>query len=172
MLTCGSIKTASARIIALVLTPGTPYIPAMSSPPPESIAQTQARLAEEFALFDDWMDRYQLLIDQGRKLDALPEAERSDALKVPGCQSQVWLKTAVADGRMRFRAASDAIITSGLISLLLQIYSDRTPREILETPFTLADEIGLQAHLSPSRANGFANMVKRIREDAARAALA
>lgn len=132
------------------------------------IAAAQAHLAEEFQLFDDWMDRYQLLIDLGKGLESLPEAERSDALKVPGCQSQVWLKSDF-DGRlMHYRAASDAIITSGLIALLLQVYSGRTPQEILAAPFTLAGEIGLQTHLSPSRANGFANMVKRIAEEAAK----
>lgn len=143
------------------------YIARMTQMPSETIAETQARIAEEFELFDDWMDRYQLVIDQGKKLDALPEAERSEHLKVPGCQSQVWLKSDFDGERLHFRAASDAIITSGLISLLLQIYSGRRPAEILETPFTLADDIGLQAHLSPSRANGFANMVKRIRDEAA-----
>lgn len=133
----------------------------------ETIAEAQARLAGEFQLFDDWMDRYQLLIDLGRDLNALPEAERAEALKVPGCQSQVWLKSGWDGTRLTFRAASDAIITSGLIALLLEVYSGRTPREILDSPFTLAAEIGLQAHLSPSRANGFANMVKRIHEEAA-----
>lgn len=137
------------------------------SPPPESVAEAQERLAGEFELFDDWMDRYQLLIDQGRKLESLPPAERSDDLKVPGCQSQVWLKSDFDGERLHFRAASDAIITSGLIALLLEIYSGRRPQEILSTPFTLADRIGLQANLSPSRANGFANMVRRIREEAA-----
>ncbi len=134
----------------------------------DSIAAAQAHLAEEFQLFDDWMDRYQLLIDMGKALDALPEAERSEALKVPGCQSQVWLKSDFDGARMHYRAASDAIITSGLIALLLKVYSGRTPQEILATPFTLAGEIGLQTHLSPSRANGFANMVRRIAEEAAR----
>jgi len=135
---------------------------------PASIAEAQAALAEEFQLFDDWMDRYQLLIDLGRALDALPESERSDELKVPGCQSQVWLKSAFDGSHMHFRAASDAIITSGLIALLLKVYDGRTPAEILSAPFTLAGEIGLQTHLSPSRANGFANMVKRIAEEAAK----
>ncbi len=133
----------------------------------ETIAEAQARLAGEFQLFDDWMDRYQLLIDLGRDLDALPEAERAEDLKVPGCQSQVWLKSDFDGARLQLRAASDAIITSGLIALLLKVYSGRTPQEILGTPFTLAADIGLQAHLSPSRANGFANMVKRIHEAAA-----
>lgn len=137
------------------------------SAPPESVAEAQERLAGEFELFDDWMDRYQLLIDQGRKLASLPPDERSDELKVPGCQSQVWLKSAFDGERLHFRAASDAIITSGLIALLLEIYSGRRPQEILSTPFTLGDRIGLQANLSPSRANGFANMVRRIREEAA-----
>ena len=137
------------------------------SPPLDSIADAQARLADEFLLFDDWMDRYQQLIDQGRKLDSLPEVERTEELKVPGCQSQVWLKPDFDGKRLHFRAASDAIITSGLISLLLQVYSGRTPQEIIDSQFTLAGDIGLQTHLSPSRANGFANMVKRIREEAA-----
>lgn len=140
----------------------------MAAPiPTETIAQAEARLAGEFELFDDWMDRYQLLIDMGRDLDALPADERRDEMKVPGCQSQVWLKTEFDGARLWLRAASDAIITSGLIALLLQIYSGRTPREILQTPFTLGETIGLSAHLSPSRANGFANMVGRIRQEAA-----
>lgn len=133
-----------------------------------SIAAAQAHLAGEFQLFDDWMDRYQLLIDLGKGLESLPDAERRDELKVPGCQSQVWLKSAFDGERMHYRAASDAIITSGLIALLLKVYSGRTPKEILQTPFTLANDIGLQTHLSPSRANGFANMVKRIAEEAAK----
>lgn len=140
----------------------------MTDPHPgESIAEAQARLAGEFQLLDDWMDRYQMLIDMGKALDVLPEGERRDALKVPGCQSQVWLKSEFDGARLTFRAASDAIITSGLIALLLELYSGRTPREILDTPFTLAADIGLAAHLTPGRANGFANMVRRIRETAA-----
>jgi len=159
-----------ARIAAQALDrpPGRPYIPGMTDPRSgESAAAVQARLAEEFQLFDDWMDRYQMLIDMGKALDALPERERRDDLKVPGCQSQVWLKSDFDGARLSLRAASDAIITSGLIALLLQIYSGRTPREILDTPFTLASDIGLAAHLTPGRANGLANMVRRIREAAA-----
>ena len=144
-----------------------PYIRAMTDHT-SSVAAAQAHFAEEFQLFDDWMDRYQLLIDLGKALESLPERERTDDLKVPGCQSQVWLKSDFDGTLMHYRAASDAIITSGLIALLLKVYSERTPQEILSTPFTLANEIGLQTHLSPSRANGFANMVKRIAEEAAK----
>lgn len=154
------------RIAPLVQSVGADYIPAMSIAA-ETVSDAQERLAGEFEMFDDWMDRYELLIDQGRKLESLPPSERADELKVPGCQSQVWLKSTYDGERLHFRAASDAIITSGLIALLLQIYSGRRPQEILATPFTLGDRIGLQANLSPSRANGFANMVKRIREEAA-----
>jgi cysteine desulfuration protein SufE len=138
-----------------------------ASPPSETSAQVQARLADEFALFDDWMDRYQMLIDMGRTLEALTVEERRDDLKVPGCQSQVWLKSAFDGERLSFRAASDAIITSGLIALLIAVYSGRTPREIAQTPFTLGDAIGLSAHLTPGRANGFANMLARIKAEAA-----
>lgn len=133
-----------------------------------SIAAAQAELVEEFLTFDDWMDRYQLLLDKAKAMDALPEAERRDAMKVPGCQSQVWVETKLVDGRMHIRAASDAIITAGLIALLVEVYDGHTPAEIIAEPFTLAERIGLGSHLSPSRANGFANMVKRIRAEAAR----
>ncbi len=135
-----------------------------------SIAAAQAELAEEFLTFDDWMDRYQLLLDKAKAMDALPEAERRDDMKVPGCQSQVWVETKLVDGRLRIRAASDAIITAGLIALLVEVYDGHTPAEIIAEPFTLAERIGLGNHLSPSRANGFANMVKRIRAEAARLA--
>lgn len=134
--------------------------------PSGTIAEVQARLAGEFLVFDDWMDRYGLLIDMAKTLAPLREDERTDSLKVPGCQSQVWLKTEWDGTRLSFRAASDAIITAGLIALLVEVYSGRTPREIVDAPFTLAAEIGLQNHLSMSRANGFANMVKRIRDEA------
>lgn len=135
-----------------------------------SIAEKQEALAEDFLVFDDWMDRYQLLLDKAKAMDALPEAERRDVMKVPGCQSQVWVDVKLVDGHMQIRAASDALITAGLIALLVEVYSGHTPTEIATTPFTLAERIGLGSHLSPSRANGFANMVKRIRAEAARMA--
>lgn len=135
-----------------------------------TIAEKQEALAEDFLVFDDWMDRYQLLLDKAKAMDALPEAERRDEMKVPGCQSQVWVEVKLVDGRMQIRAASDALITAGLIALLVEVYSGHTPAEIVAAPFTLAERIGLGSHLSPSRANGFANMVKRIRAEAARLA--
>lgn len=135
-----------------------------------SIAEKQEALAEDFLVLDDWMDRYQLLLDKAKAMAPLPEAERRDDMKVPGCQSQVWVEVKLVDGRMQIRAASDALITAGLIALLVEVYSGHTPAEIVAAPFTLAERIGLGNHLSPSRANGFANMVKRIRAEAARLA--
>ena len=129
----------------------------------------QDAIAEEFAFFGDWTERYQYLIDLGRKLPALPDDLRTDEHKVSGCQSQVWL---VADGgadRLEFRAASDSAIVSGLIALLLRVYSGRGAAEILATEPRFVEAIGLAKHLSPTRSNGLAAMLARIRAEAAAA---
>ena len=133
-----------------------------------SIAEEQALISEDFALFDDWRDKIEYVMDLGRRLEPLPEALRVDANKVRGCQSQVWM---VAEpngaGRLRLQADSDAFIVRGLIALLLRLYADRPPDEILANPPTVFEEIGLGAHLSPTRANGLHAMIKRIRQLAA-----
>lgn len=129
----------------------------------------QDAIADEFAFFGDWTERYQYLIDLGRKLPALPDDLRTDEHKVSGCQSQVWL---VADGdadRLEFRAASDSAIVSGLIALLLRVYSGRSAAEILATEPRFVEAIGLAKHLSPTRSNGLAAMLARIRAEAAAA---
>lgn len=128
-----------------------------------SIAEEQAELIGEFAFFDDWMERYQYLIDLGRKLPPFPEEYRRDEFKLKGCQSQVWLVGEKRDGRLLFHAISDAAIVSGIIAVLLRIYSDRTPREILETEPDFVAAIGLDAHLSPTRKNGLGAMLKAIK---------
>lgn len=129
----------------------------------------QQEIVDEFSLFDDWLDKYQYIIDLGRKLEPLaPEEMRDDAL-LAGCQSQVWLIVEGDAGRMRFRANSDAAIVSGLIQLVLRVYSDRSAREILDTPPTFVDEIGLSQHLSQTRANGLASMLAAIKDHARRA---
>lgn len=128
-----------------------------------SAADEQREIIDEFELFDDWLDRYQYIIDLGRKLEPLaPEEMRDDAL-LDGCQSQVWL---IADGdadRMEFRANSDAAIVSGLIYLVLRVYSGRSAREIVDTQPEFVDGIGLSQHLSQTRANGLASMLAAIK---------
>ena len=136
------------------------------------VLAAQRELADEFALFDNWMDRYQYLIDLGRRLPEFPEADRVDSNKIRGCQSQVWFVAEQRDGRLEFRAISDAAIVSGLIALLLRIYSGRTPKDILDTPADFVEALQLQAHLSPTRSNGLASMLKAIRHFAAEASQA
>ena len=131
------------------------------------VAEAQEELIEEFRFFDDWMDRYQYLIDLGRRLPEFPEAERVDANKIRGCQSQVWFVAREKDGRLEFRAISDAAIVSGLIAVLLRIYSGKKPQEILDTPPDFVKALQLEAHLSPTRSNGLASMLKAIRDFAA-----
>ena len=133
------------------------------------VAAAQEELVEEFQFFDNWMDRYQYLIDLGRRLPEFPEADRIDANKIRGCQSQVWFVASESDGRLEFRAISDAAIVSGLIALLLRIYSGRRPQDILDTPPDFVEALQLQAHLSPTRSNGLASMLKAIRTFAAEA---
>ena len=128
-----------------------------------SIAEEQQELIGEFAFFDDWDDRYQYLIDLGRKLPAFPEEYRRDEFKLKGCQSQVWLVGEKRDGRLVFHAISDAAIVSGIIAVLLRVYSDRTPREIVATEPDFIAAIGLDAHLSPTRKNGLGAMLKAIK---------
>jgi cysteine desulfuration protein SufE len=127
------------------------------------VEQAQAELIEEFAFFDDWMDRYQYLIDMGRRLPELPADLRTDANRIPGCQSQVWFVAEEEGGRLHFRAISDAAIVSGLIALLLRIYSGRRPDDILATPPDFVDKLGLSSHLSPTRSSGLASMLEAIR---------
>ncbi len=138
----------------------------MSAP----ITDREAELVEEFGMFDNWMDRYQYLIDLGRALPEFPEAERRDEDKVSGCQSQVWFQSRKDDGRLRLRAISDAAIVSGLIAVLLRLYDDSAPREVLDYEPAFVQRLGLDKHLSPSRANGLYAMLERIRAEAAAAA--
>lgn len=131
-----------------------------------TIAEEQQLIAEDFSLFDDWRERIEYVLDLGRALDSLRDDERVDANKVRGCQSQVWMVAELdrATGRVAIRADSDAFIVRGLIALLLRLYADRPPEEILANPPTVFEVIGLGAHLSPTRANGLHAMIKRIRQ--------
>lgn len=135
--------------------------------PAESSAEAaQAAIADEFAFFGDWTERYQYLIDLGRKLPPFPDADRTDEHKVSGCQSQVWLVPSGDAHRLDFRAISDSSIVSGLIALLLRVYSGRSAEEILAIEPRFIEAIGLAKHLSPTRSNGLASMLATIRSHA------
>ena len=141
----------------------------MASEATNEVRAAQDEVIEEFAFFDDWMDRYQYLIDLGRRLPPLAEDELVDDNKIRGCQSQVWLVASQADGRLQFKAISDAAIVSGLIAILLRIYSDRRPEDILGTPPDFVSALQLDQHLSPTRSNGLASMLTAIRRYATEA---
>jgi cysteine desulfuration protein SufE len=142
---------------------------ARPEPPEPSADEAQAAIAEEFAYFGDWTERYQYLIDLGRKLPPLPEALKVDEYKVTGCQSQVWLVPGGDARRMDFLATSDSSIVSGLIALLLRVYSSRSAAEILATEPRFIEAIGLAKHLSPTRSNGLASMLARVKRYASEA---
>lgn len=131
------------------------------------IQKVQDELIEEFRLFDNWIDRYQYIIDLGKNMPAFPDEWRIEENKVRGCQSQVWLKTRDANGNMAFQAVSDSAIVSGLIAILTRVYSNRDPREIVATPPDFISAIGLDEHLSPTRSNGLNSMIRVIRNAAA-----
>ncbi|HVX06218.1 MAG TPA: SufE family protein [Rhodanobacteraceae bacterium] len=134
-----------------------------------AIQNAQQEIIEEFGFFDDWTGRYQYLIDLGRKLPPLPDEERIDANKVDGCQSQVWIVVSGDANRLDLRATSDSAIVSGLVALLLRVYSGQSARDILDADPAFINAIGLGKHLSPTRSNGLAAMVKTIKAHAAHA---
>lgn len=123
----------------------------------------QKRLIDRFAAFSSWEERYREIIEAGKRLPAYPEQHRKDQFKVTGCQSQVWLFPELKNGQVIFHADSDALITKGLIALLLELYSNSTPDQILKTPPDFIAALGLESKLSPSRANGLFSMVKQIK---------
>jgi len=135
-----------------------------------SAEQAQQDIAEEFALFGDWSERYQYLIDLGKRLPPFPEACKVEAYRVHGCQSMVWLVPSGDAGKMHFEATSDSAIVSGLLALLLRVYSDRPAREIVATEPQFIATIGLAKHLSPTRSNGLAATLAKLKEYAATAA--
>ena len=128
-----------------------------------SINEIQDEVIAEFSDFDDWMDRYQLLIDLGNEQEPLDEAYKTEENLIEGCQSRVWLQCDEADGKLLFRAESDALIVKGIIALLIKVVSGQTPDEILESDLYFIDRIGLREHLSPTRSNGLLSMVKQMR---------
>ena len=131
-----------------------------------TLQEKKNAVIEDFSMYDEWLDKYEYLIDLGRRLEAFPEELKTEDRLIKGCQSRVWLDTTAEDGRLFFRADSDAIITKGIISLLIGVYSGRTAREIAEDDFSFIERLGLRENLSPTRANGLASMVATIRETA------
>lgn len=134
-----------------------------------SAEQAQQDIAEEFAFFGDWTERYQYLIDLGRELPPFPEANKTEAYRVHGCQSMVWLVPSGDAAKMHFEAVSDSAIVSGLIALVLRVYSDRSAQEIVATEPTFIGTIGLAKHLSPTRSNGLSAMLAKLKGYAAQA---
>ena len=132
----------------------------------KSLQEIENEVVEAFSFYDEWLDKYEYLIDLGKNLAPYPEEARTEDRLINGCQSRVWLDAKMQDGKLFFTADSDAIITKGIISLLVSIYSGRTPEEIAASDFSFLDRIGLKENLSPTRANGLASMVARIRQKA------
>ena len=131
-----------------------------------TINEQQDAIIEEFSAFDDWMDKYQLLIDLGNEQPALDAQYKNEQNLIEGCQSRVWLQADYHDGIIDFQAESDALIVKGIIALLIQVVNQHTPQEILDADFYFIEQIGLREHLSPTRSNGLLAMVKRIKATA------
>ncbi|MCA1756067.1 MAG: SufE family protein [Bacteroidales bacterium] len=128
-----------------------------------TIEEKQEKIVEEFSVFDDWMDRYNFLIDLGKDLDVLSEKDKNRDYLIEGCQSKVWLKPDLREGRVYFSADSDAIITRGIVALLVRVLSGHTPAEIMDADLSFIDRIGLRQNLSPTRSNGLLAMVKQMK---------
>lgn len=128
-----------------------------------TIQETSQQIIDEFANFDEWLDRYAYLIDLGRDCPQIDEADKTEQNLIRGCQSRVWLSCHYTDGRLHFRADSDAVITRGIISLLIRVLDNHTPQEILDADLAFIDAIGLREHLSPTRSNGLTSMVKQMK---------
>ena len=129
----------------------------------KTINELQDEVIEEFSDFDDWMDKYQLLIDLGNEQEPLAPEYKNDQNLIDGCQSRVWLQADLVDGKVEFQAESDALIVKGIIALLIKVVSGHTPDEILNADLYFIDKIGLKEHLSPTRSNGLLAMVKQMR---------
>lgn len=129
----------------------------------KTLQQIENEIIDEFSMFDEWLDKYEYLIELGKALKDYPEDKKTDDRLIKGCQSRVWLDYEIKDGKIFFNADSDAIITKGIISLLIRIYSGRTPQEIAASDFSVVEKIGLKKNLSPTRANGLVSMIETIR---------
>ena len=130
---------------------------------PRSIHEIQDEIIDEFSMFDDWMQRYEYMIELGKSLELIDEKYKNDDYTIKGCQSKVWVFAELNDQLIQFTADSDAIITKGIIALLLRVFSGQRPQDILDAELYFIDQIGLKEHLSPTRANGLLSMIKQIK---------
>lgn len=128
-----------------------------------TIKEIQEEIVDEFSMFDDWMQRYEYIIELGKSLPLIDEQYKTDDNIIKGCQSKVWVHAEEKEGNVVFTADSDAILTKGIIAILIRVFSDKKPNEILEADTDFIDEIGLKEHLSPTRANGLVSMIKQIK---------
>ncbi|MCQ2182783.1 MAG: SufE family protein [Bacteroidales bacterium] len=131
-----------------------------------TLAEAKQQIIDDFSMFDEWLDKYEYLIELGRNLSPFKEEMKTEDRLIKGCQSRVWLNCEEKDGKLEFSADSDAIITKGIISLLIGVYSGRTPEEIANDDFGFIEELGLRENLSPTRANGLASMIATIKRTA------
>lgn len=129
----------------------------------KSLEETKSDIIEDFSLYDDWLDKYEYIIELGKDLPPFPESKKTDDRLIDGCQSRVWLDCELKDGKIWFSADSDALITKGIISLLVGVYSGREAQEVADDDFSFVKEIGLLENLSPTRANGLASMISTIK---------
>ena len=128
-----------------------------------SIKAKEQEIIEEFSLFDDWMDKYNYIIDVGKSIDKIDEKYKKNQFLISGCQSQVWVHAEYKDGKVYFKADSDALITAGIVGLLMRVMSGQPPEEIIHADLSFIDEIGLKEHLSQTRSNGLVNMIKQMK---------
>ncbi len=129
----------------------------------QSISEIQEEIIDEFSMFDDWMQRYEYMISLGKSLPLIDEKYKTDDYLIKGCQSKVWIHAALEGDNLVFKADSDAIITKGIIAILIRVFSHQKPEDIMEADTSFIDEIGLKEHLSPTRANGLVSMIKQIK---------
>lgn len=128
-----------------------------------NIEEKQQEIIDDFAIYDDWMEKYEYIIELGKDLPLIDPSKKTDDRLIEGCQSRVWLDAAIDENKLRLTADSDAIITKGIIGLLVRVYDNESPEDIVKSDLRFISEIGLQEHLSPTRANGLASMVKKIK---------
>jgi len=128
-----------------------------------TIQEEEQAVIDEFSVFEDWMDKYEYIIELGKSLQVIEEKDKTEVNLIKGCQSRVWLSSRFEDGKIFFAADSDAIITKGIIALLVRVFNGRTPEEILSSDFSFVEKIGLKENLSPTRANGLVSMIKQIK---------
>ena len=133
-----------------------------------SIQEVQEEIVNDFSAFEEWMDKYEYIIELGKSLPIIDSSEKIDSNLIKGCQSRVWVHTSFEDGKLFFTADSDAIITKGIISLLIKVYNRRTPSEILSSDLSFIDRIGLKENLTPTRTNGLLSMIEQIRTEASK----